>query len=382
MQLTWKIPLATVIGIGVGACSDSNPIVEPGSVPEVAPALSSSNAGAVYVSTNSPAGNQVLAFPRAGDGTLGTPQAFATGGQGTGAALGNQGAVVLNHADRLLLVANAGSNDISVFAVVPRGLELVDRVASGGTLPISIAVHGNLVYVLNAGGAGNISGFVLDRDGDLAPLAGSTRPLSSSSADPAQVEFSPDGGLLVVTEKATNVIDTYVVGAAGLSTGPDAQPSVGATPFGFAFSRGGTLVVSEAAGGGAGTSALSSYGTTPGGDLNVISPSVGTTELAACWVVITGNGRFAYTSNTGSGTISGYGLSHTGQLTLLDGDGVTATTTTGPIDLALTRNDRFLYSLDSGTGTVSAFRVEADGSLTATPGAAGLPTGANGLAAR
>jgi 6-phosphogluconolactonase len=266
--------------------------------------------------------------------------------------------------------------------VIPGGLELLDRTASGGTRPVSIAVHRRLVYVLNAGGSGNVSGFVLDRDDNLQPLAGSTRPLSSSSADAAQVAFSPDGGLLAVTEKATNVIATYTVGANGLVTGPNAQPSAGPTPFGFAFSRRGTLVVSEAFGGGPDASALSSYRAGAGGVLSAISSSVGTTETAACWVVITGNARFAYTSNTGSGTISGYRLSRAGALTLLDADGVTATTMAAPIDLALTRNDRFLYSLDSGAGAISAFRVKADGSLAALAGASGLPAGANGLAAR
>ena len=186
----------------------------------------------------------------------------------------------------------------------------------------------------------------------------------------------------MVTEKATNVISTYSVGPDGLATGPDAQPSAGATPFGFAFSRKGTLVVSEAFGGAPDASALSSYEASSTGALTVISPSVGTTETAACWVVITGNGRFAYTSNTGSGTISGYGLSRSGELSLLDSDGVTGTTMAGPIDLALTRNDQFLYSLDSGGGTITAFRVNADGGLTAIGGASGLPAGANGLVAR
>jgi 6-phosphogluconolactonase (cycloisomerase 2 family) len=384
MQTTWKTSLATLLAIGAAACSDSNPIFDPGDGPplELSAVSGAGNAGAVYVSTNSTTGNEVLAFPRAGDGTLGAPRTFATGGTGTGGGLGNQGAVVLDHANQRLFVANAGSNEVSVFAVVPGGLELLDRVASGGTVPVSIAVHRNLVYVLNVGGTGNISGFVLDRDDNLELLAGSTRPLSSSSADAAQVTFSPDGGLLVVTEKATNVIGTYTVGADGLATGPNAQPSAGATPFGFAFSRKGMLVVSEAFGGGPDASALSSYRVSPVGALSGISLSIGTTETAACWVVITGDGRFAYTSNTGSGTISGYGLSTAGELTLLDANGVTATTTAGPIDLALTRNDRFLYSLDSGTGTISGFRVEANGILTPAPGASGLPAGANGLAAR
>jgi 6-phosphogluconolactonase len=384
MQTTWKTSLATLMAIGAAACSDSNPILEPGDIspPELSGASGTGNAGAVYVSTNSTTGNEVLVFPRAGDGTLGAPRAFATGGLGTGGGLGNQGAVVLNHASHRLFVANAGSNEVSVFAVVPGGLELLDRVGSGGTLPVSIAVHRSLVYVLNAGGTGNMSGFVLDRDDNLGLIAGSPRPLSSSSADAAQVAFSPDGGLLVVTEKATNVIGTYTVGANGLATGPDAQPSAGATPFGFAFSRQGTLVVSEAFAGGPDASALSSYRASPVGALNAISLSVGTTETAACWVVITGDGRFAYTSNTGSGTISRYGLSRAGELTLLDPDGVTATTMAGPIDLALTRNDRFLYSLDSGGGAISAFGVKADGSLAPLAGASGLPAGANGLAAR
>jgi sugar lactone lactonase YvrE len=384
MQTSWKTSLATLMAIGAAACSDSNPILEPRDIPppELSAVSGAGNAGAVYVSTNATAGNEVLVFPRAGDGALGVPRAFATGGLGTGGGLGNQGAVVLNHANQRLFVANAGSNEVSVFAVAPGGLELLDRVASGGTLPVSIAVYRRLVYVLNAGGTGNISGFVLDRDDNLQPLAGSTRPLSNSSAGAAQVAFSPDGGLLVVTEKATNVIGTYTVGADGLATGPDAQPSAGATPFGFAFSRNGTLVVSEAFGGGPDASALSSYQASPAGALTTISPSVGTTETAACWVVITGDGRFAYTSNTGSGTISGYRLSSAGRLRLLNPDGVTATTMAGPIDLALTRNDRFLYSLDSGAGVISAFRVKADGSLAPLAGPSGLPPGANGLAAR
>ncbi len=384
MHTTWKTSLATLTAIGAAACSDNKPILEPGEspAPELAAVSGAGNVGAVYVSTNSATGNEVLVFPRDADGSLGAPAAVATGGLGTGGGLGNQGAVVLNHAAKRLFVANAGSNEVSVFAVTPGGLELLDRVASGGTRPISIAVRGRLIYVLNAGGTGNITGFLLSHDDDLQPLAGSTRPLSSASADAAQVAFSPDGGLLLVTEKATNVISTYTLSIGGLAIGPNAQPSAGATPFGFAFSRSGTLVVSEAFGGAPGASALSSYTASPAGALSVISPSIGTTETAACWVVITGNEKFVYTSNTGSGTISGYRLSHAGELSLLDANGVTATTMAGPIDLALTRNDRFLYSLDSGAGVISAFRVKTDGNLTPVPGASGLPAGANGLAAR
>ncbi len=383
MRTGWRTSVAAVMMIGAAACSDANQPTEAGAAPEFSQAAGGDgNAGAVYVATNSPAGNEVLAFPRAADGSLAAPAAFATGGAGTGGGLGNQGAVVLAHDNRRLLVVNAGSNEISVFAVSRDGLELLDRVGSGGDRPVSIAVFRRLVYVLNAGGTGNITGFRLDARGRLHSITNSTRPLSSGAAGAAQVSFSPGGGLLVVTEKATNTISTYTVGADGLATGPSAQPSVGATPFGFAFSRTGTLVVSEAFGGAPGASALSSYRAGVSGALGVISASVGTTETAACWVVITRSGRFAYTSNTGSNTISGYALSRDGALRLLDDDGVTAATGSGPIDLALTTSSRFLYSLDGASGAIGAFGVQPDGGLVTLPGAGGLPAGANGLAAR
>ncbi len=186
----------------------------------------------------------------------------------------------------------------------------------------------------------------------------------------------------MVTEKATNTISTYVVEDNGLVRGPRTQPSSGPEPFGFAFSRRGTLVVSEAFGGAAGASAVSSYEVEESGKLEVVSASVGTTQTAACWVVITRDGRFAYTTNTGTATISGYRLSPDGALTLLAANGVNGTTGAGPIDMALSGSDRFLYNLNSGVGTISAFGVKADGSLTPQAGAVGLPAGANGLAAR
>jgi 6-phosphogluconolactonase (cycloisomerase 2 family) len=195
------------------------------------------------------------------------------------------------------------------------------------------------------------------------------------------VSFDPSGELLVVTEKDTNLIDTYEVGRSGRPGVIEPQASAGATPFGFAFDRRGHLIVSEAFGGAADQSAVSSYDVVDG-LIEPITPSAGTTETAACWIVVTPNGRFAYTTNTGSDSISGYRINHRGELTLLDADGRTGVTGPGPIDMALTHGGRFLYSLNSGDGTISGFRVRFDGSLTPIGGASGLPDGANGLAAR
>ena len=379
MKTSWRMLLTALTLAALGACTDSHEATAPGPL-SFSRATDDDKPGALYVATNATTGNAIVEFPRASDGTLGAPRSFPTGGKGSGGGLGNQGGVVLTRGDQSLLVVNAGSNDVSVFAVEPDGLELRDREASGGVQPVSVTAFDGLVYVLNAGGAGNITGFRFSEDGRLRPLRHSTRPLSSSTAGAAEVAFSPDGEVLVVTEKATNTISTYIVQDNGLVRGPKPQPSAGPTPFGFSFSRRGTLVVSEAFGGAAGASALSSYEVEESGTLEVVSASVGTTQSAACWVVITRDARFAYATNTGSATISGYELSSDGALKLLVATGVNGNTGAGPIDMALSGNDRFLYTLNSGDGTISALRVKADGSLTPQAGAAGLPAGANGLA--
>jgi 6-phosphogluconolactonase (cycloisomerase 2 family) len=341
--------------------------------------------GAVYTMTNAADGNTIAIFTRAADGTLMPAGTVPTGGLGTGGGLGNQGALVLGEGNRFLFAANAGSDQISVFRVLgPQDLRLVDVVSSSGDQPISLTVHRRLLYVLNAGGDGNITGFRIRSGGQLTPIANSTLPLSGAGVGPAQIQFSPDGDLLVVTEKNTNLIDTYVVGANGRASGPTSQPSAGQTPFGFAFGGRDRLFVSEAFGGAVDQSAVSSYGVAGDGELTTLDPSVGTTETAACWVVVTSNNRFVYTTNTGSGSVTGYRIGSDGSLTLLNDDGRTGATGDGstPIDAALGGGgQRFLYVLLAGTGGIAGFRIEANGALTPLPGVDGLPDGANGLAA-
>jgi DNA-binding beta-propeller fold protein YncE len=299
--------------------------------------------GAVAIASNATAGNELLVFNRLEDGALGAPVAYATGGTGTGSGLGNQSGLALAMGARWLLAVNAGSNDVSVFDRSGQGLVLTDRLPSGGTLPISIAVHGNLVYVLDAGGSGNISGFRLGTDGRLTPLAGSSQPLGGVAVGPAQVGFSPDGRQLVVTEKAANAIAIYPVDADGRAGAPTLFPSAGQTPFGFAFDRRGLLLVSDAFGGAADASALSAYRLGESG-VTVTAASVGTNETAACWVAVTPNSRYAYTTNTGSASISGFRIGPDGGLTLLTPGGVTGQTGAGPIDLAIAANGRRLFT--------------------------------------
>ena len=333
----------------------------------------------VYTMSNETGNNAVLAFRQHGD-TLVPAGSFPTGGKGSGGGLGNQGALAFSEDGDALLVVNPGSDDIAGFQSNGRQFRLVDRVPSGGTRPISIATHEDYVYVLNAGGAGNIAGFELTHHNKLRPIAGSIRPLSGASTAPAQISFNPSGDTLVVTEKATRIIDTYAVDEDGVASGPVSQPSSGITPFGFSFTRRGVLVVSEAFGGAPNGSAVSSYGLRDG-RLTVLSGSVPTTQTAACWIVITKNGKFAYASNTGSNNISSYRVGRTGRLTLHEA--VATPTGAGPIDMALNKNSRFLYVLNAGSRSIEVFQVDrGNGRLTTGTGISGLPNGANGLIAR
>ena len=339
--------------------------------------------GAVYTMSNAATGNAVLVFRRAANGSLTPAAGVPTGGLGVGRGLGNQNAVVLSDDRRWLFAVNAGSNDVSVFAVNQGGLTLVDRAASGGTQPVSVSFDHGLLYVLNAGGTGNISGFTLARNGKLTPLADSTRPLSGAATAPAQIAFNPDGKVLVVTEKATNNIATYTVDDDGRTRGPFVYPAAGTTPFGFAFDPRGRLFVTQAAGGVADSGSMSSYRLSDSGVLDVISPSVATSETAACWVVVTKNGRFAYVTNGGSASVSAFRIQRDGSIVLRDADGRAGDTGAGsaPLDAALTHNSRYLYTLSPKNGTLSAFRVQADGALAVLPAPTGLPASANGLAA-
>jgi 6-phosphogluconolactonase (cycloisomerase 2 family) len=262
---------------------------------------------------------------------------------------------------------------------------LTHKVSSQGKRPISLALHRNLLFVLNAGGQtgdkDSVAGFAFFA-GRLFPLPHATRALSGDNTNPAEVSFSSDGEVLVVTEKDTSVIDTFTMDNDGSIDDAKQFQSAGQTPFGFAL-RGHDLIVSEAFGGAPDASAASSYDLDDNGDLEIISPSVPTTESSACWLVVTHNGHFAYTANTGSGTISGYRIATDGALSLLDANGATGVTGTGsaPADMAMSVNSRFLYSRN-GNGTISAFRVNANGSLSPLNGVSGLPAGAAGLAGR
>jgi 6-phosphogluconolactonase len=337
-------------------------------------ASAASHDAAVYTITNAATGNSVAAFSRGADGALRSQATYATGGNGTGSNLGSQGAVALSADGKLLFAVNAGSDSVSEFAVRDDGLKLLSTFSSNGALPTSLTIHKNLLYVLDAGAAGSITGYKIEGKGRVELLAGSTQPLVGSG--PAQVAFSPNGSELVVTEKTTSTLDTFQVGPHGYAQPGVSSPSSGGTPFGFQFDSLGRAFVSEAAG------SASSYSVDASG-AHTISGAVVTHQAAPCWLVITPNGRWAYTANAGAGTISGFSIAEDGSIALLDASGATGSFGAGshPLDEAVSSDGRYLYVLVDGHHTIGGFRINADGSLTPLGEVGVLPAGAVGLAA-
>ena len=335
-------------------------------------------AGFVYVQTNEPEHNRLLAFRRAGDGTLAPAGGYETGGAGDGKPhLTSQGSVVLTGDGRHLLVTNAASGDLSVFAVGPGGPSLAATVATGGA-PKSAAEHGGLVYVLNTGEP-SLAGFRLGGS-KIQPLPGSARELAAGT-DPAQVGFSPDGAALVMTQRGTNAIAVYPVAETGQLGEPLVQPSSGPTPYGFAFTKRGGLVVTEAFGAQAGKAAASSYQITHAGAAP-ISHSVGNGRSEICWAVVTNDGRYAFTTNFGDGAVSRYSINDDGSIALDEAAaGLAADGQAGLRDEDLSSDGRFLYAIDADHRRLIGWAVGESGSLSPVGSWEGLPATVAGLAA-
>jgi 6-phosphogluconolactonase (cycloisomerase 2 family) len=325
--------------------------------------------GFAYVQTNDADRNEVVVFGRKEDGSLERLSGHSTGGKGSGAPhLPSQSSVVL--ANGRLFVTNAGSDDVTVFTVDGEELKVLDRLPSGGSTPRSVAVHGDLVYVLNTGDEPNVS-----------RLGGSWVMLPEGS-DPAQVAFTPDGRTLLVTDRASDSIHAFAVGDDGALGACVTHPSSGKTPYGFDVTADGVLVVTEAAGAQVGKASASSYKLDGPAQLAPVSAAVGSTRSEVCWAVVSNDGRFVFVTNFGDGTVSTYAIGADGSIELREA--VAAQTIEGEPGLrdeALSSDGRYLYALHSDTGRVFGWKVGEEGSLAAVGSANGLPLTAAGLAA-
>lgn len=362
-----------------------------------------SSEGRVYVMTNAAAVNSIVVLRRDADGSLTFIEEVPTGGQGSGPGalpprfgggpgpnpLTSSYSLTMSADHRFLLAANAGSNDISVLAIEADGLRLVDKVPSGGTFPVSIAVHERLVYVLNQRGTTNIAGFLFAPDeGRLRPIPNSTQPAGSPDSSDSAVAFSPSGRFLVVTETLANLIHVFRIGEDGRAEASGVFASLGRTPSAATFTHDGILAVTEAdeisqQTGAPNGSSMSTYSLSDDGALQPISQAVPDGETASCWVLFTADARFAYVSSMGGGAISSFSVSPQGELSLLN---AVAADTGGlrsvPLDIAMTRNSEFLYVLTGLAKTVKGYRINDDGSLTPVASLGGFPVSMQGIVAR
>ncbi len=334
--------------------------------------------GAVYTMTNWASGNAVVEIGRAADGTLGGVQFFATGGAGTEVPLDSQSSLAISSDGRFLLAVNAGSHTVSVLAILPDGaLRTASIAQSRGFTPVSVAVHGDVVFVLNAGPPANLAGFRLESGGSLTPIPGATQILAGAS--PVQIGFDPSGTELVVTDKGSNLIEVFTFVNNRLA-GKTVHPAAAAGPSGFGFAPGGRLIVAQAGLGAPDSGSVSSYQLGSNARLGLLSRNVPTSQTGTGWVAVTPGGRFAFASNAGSSSITCLAIADDGTLQVNAAAAGLTLPGSSPADLALTPDGGLLYGVASGS--LFGFSAGADGRLTPVTLTGGLPPGLSGLVIR
>jgi 6-phosphogluconolactonase len=372
--------------------------------------------GAVYVASNSWAGNEIITFPRLADGTLLPPlPGVPTGGLGSGPGaipgvatdpLGSQHSLVVDAKEMRLFAVNAGSNSVSMFKIKPDGLTLMDTSPAQGQYPVSLAVNGDTVYALNSQSNsvarfGITHGHLSYQQSCVLPAA--PRPLDApypatadhseqpvATEEPGQIGLSPDGKHLIVVAKEGPVLTGFPLGqTAGngeihvYDTAPDGTvtncdrpttyvlpqnaPGQGKFPFSFAWTNGGQLLLTEVFGTGAtlAASAVQPFNLNADGSLTPISGPVGSGQIAVCWITV--SRQHVYTTNYLTNDISSYTVDRHGSLAINHpvAGGTQAGTLVTPIDQALSPDGQFIYQLSPGNGMVVPFAIDdGSGSLT------------------
>jgi len=384
----------TLIGAGFLATAAAATTVNLASAGESAHPVGKAD-HAVFVQGNELDGNSIHVFKRGDDGKLTAAGEYATGGKGGDQidaptdSLASQGSLVYDDRSGMLLAVNAGSGTVTSFRA--QGQKLTDRrvVDSGGEFPSSVAVSGDIAYVMNAGGEGSVQGFRITKQG-LTPLRGSYRSLGLDNEDvplfsssPGEVEFTPDGRNLVVTTKSNNTVEVLPMKHNGLPAvaEPVVNKSAGGVPFAVTFDKAGRVLVAEAE-----KSTVSTYKVRRDGTLKVVQEPLANGQETLCWLERAGD--FFFGGNTGNATVTGYRMDKRGRLALTNDVGVAtppSADSQGVIDLAVTADDSFVYVQNAVSGTVDGFRVGKNGALTKVTTATGLPafaeSGMEGIAA-
>ena len=340
---------------------------------------------ALFVESESASGNHVLSYSRSGDGTISFAGSYATGGFGATAVgatadpIASQDGLTLINNNSELVATNAGSDTITVFAVYGTRLIWLQQVASQGQFPVSVASHGNLVSVVNSGGAGSVAQFRLFGD-FLVAQGGQVRSLGLANTTPpdfhhgvGEVAYTPNGQhLIIATKLSTNSFDVFSVGFNGaLGATPVVTAADNALPFAFTFDSAGNVVSAEAS-----NSSVSTYAVNTNGSL----ASLGTVEdgqAALCW--ISGANGYFYGSNSGSGNVSSFDENGAGAPQLVNASAASAHA--GTIDSVVSPDGQTLYVESGGAGTIDAYAIGASGTLTQIETIFNIPVASEGIAA-
>lgn len=355
--------------------------------------------GAVYTMTNAEDDNAVVHYGRKKNGELVKLSTTSTGGKGSGIhvlprnnpfvdisidPVESSHGLVLTENRKFLLAVNPGDDTVSVFKVGQRNrLSLVDKADSNGVTPISIAIYEDTVYVANGGNyvlgiRASFSGYKLSEDGKLTPIADSRREMGEPGySRMTDMQFSPDGKVLVVNDTYFDEILIFPVKEDGTLEPRIHYPSAGVNPFGMVMTDDGILVVSNAnALAGIGVASVSTY-KLEGNNLTLISSKVPNGGTEACWISVTPNGQYAYSSNSPSyfaqgealATVSSYALAENGEISLINaaestrGFNAEITQNAGPLESLISKDGKFFYQLYAGYGEIVPYRIRKDGTL-------------------
>jgi uncharacterized protein (TIGR03000 family) len=341
---------------------------------EFGAAMMAAKGGHVYTINNDLARNAVAVYEMSPDGTLaevpGSP--FTTGGKGLGGGdIDEQGAIRV--AGDFVLAVNPGSDSVAVLRKGEQGRLTPVRGSpfpSNGNTPLSLTVHGDLVYVANQAPnfanpvrKPNLTGFRLGRDGKLTPVENSTIEFPAERG-PAQAEFAPDGKTLVVTSgfqgDDSSAVHSYKVMADGTLTEGErspAKPSGASGTVGFSWAPTGDRVfVSNFRG-----SAVTVFDIDQtAGAIKQMGGAVGDDEKAACWTAISADGKTLYVANFVSNSISAFDVAADGKLKLLGTAKRRAGADPDTKDIELSKDGKYLYAVGSGAKQIAVFRIGAD----------------------
>ena len=289
----------------------------------------------VYTETDNsnPGQNAVIAYRQNSDGQLTQIGSFNTGGTGVANPQGLLGPddsdkeVIASPDGRLLFAVNQGSNSIAVFRVHRDGsLGLVNNTAisSGGTEPVSLAIGDGRLYVVNRGDevqgqagtiAPTITVFNIRQNGVLTQdlAATTTLPLGLS---PSQVLISSTSRLAFLDTftppPLNNVTDAnevlpFQIAADGalipVSSGGVGAPVTPPLLLGLAQNPTENIIYA----GLTGANQVGVFTFHGAGNLNLFG-TVSVQGKGPCWTLVSANGKFLYTVDTGTNSVGVFSL--------------------------------------------------------------------------